>query len=384
MKKTLLPVWQAPQIFSVKTEADYAAIEDLCSSGRVKQFFDSTELAVKELYDIFYPEQKDLPNNQKTNCDNFANKYSWPKGDFVFYAHSGTLVRFLGKSELRALRTSRNRNLITSQEQDRLYNSTIFVAGMSVGSNIVESLVMSGIGGHLAIADMDVIEPSNLNRIRAPYLHVGMNKCDSVAIRMNEIDPYLHFDLYKNGVDMQNIRQIIEELKPDIIVDEVDQIQIKIAMRRLAKSMGIPVVSAADDGDNALLDIERYDIDKNLQIFNGLVPEEVIQRLDGSVKIPRQQLGLLIGKYFVGSKNIPLRMFESLGEVGKTLPSWPQLGSAAAQSGLAVAYACKKILLNQNIKSGRLVIGCDTVLFDDKNDSEKLKVYQKRLDESKI
>ncbi|MGD8373377.1 MAG: ThiF family adenylyltransferase [Candidatus Woesebacteria bacterium] len=384
LKTSLVPFWQSPKILSVKTEDDFAEVQKLYDSGQVRQFFDSAELAINELYDISYPEQKDLPKSQKTNYDNFAKKYLWPKGDFVFYQHNGLLVRFLGCEELRALRTSRNRNLITRQEQDKLYRSKIFVAGMSVGSNIVESLVTSGVGGCLALADMDIIEPSNLNRIRVPYWHVGMHKCDSVAIRMNEIDPYLHFDLHKKGIDMQNIRQIIEESKPDIIVDEVDQIQVKIALRRLAKQKRIAVVSAADDGDDALLDIERYDTDADLPIFNGLVPEDVVRGLEDANDMPRQQLGLLIGKYFVGSKNIPLRMFESLGEVGKTLPSWPQLGSAATQSGLAVAYACRKILLNQPIKAGRSVIGCDAALFSDKSDSKKLKIYQDQLDKFKF
>lgn len=378
---TKIPTWQPPQIFEVNDEKSFKPVQRLYDNGAVKQFFDPTKHALGELYDLAYPDQKDLPLDQKSNWQDFIKKYDWPKGNFVFYPWNGVLVRFLDVKNLRALRTSRNRNLITDDEQQILYDSTIFVAGLSVGSNIVEALVSTGIGSKFAVADMDIIEPSNLNRIRAPYTHVGVHKCDSVAIRMNEIDPYLQFDLYRNGITLKNVKDVIDQIKPTIIVDEIDQIQLKIALRRLAKQRKIPVVSAADDGDSALIDIERYDLNADTKIFNGQIPDDVLHKLEFATDIPRQQLGMIIGKYFVGSRNIPLRMFESLGEVGKTLPSWPQLGSAATQSGLAVAYACRKILLSQPIKSGRSIVGVDQIfdMLDIKNQT-KLDRSRRQLD----
>jgi hypothetical protein len=218
---------------------------------------------------------------------------------------------------------------------------------------------------------MDIIEPSNLNRIRAPYHDVGAHKADAIAMRMSQIDPYLNFEMYRDGIDEKSLLDILDNHKPDIIVDEMDQLRLKIKVRREAQKRGIAVLSAADDGDSALLDIERYDLDSDYTPYHGLIPAEVLDYLETATGIPRQALGMLIGKYFVGSKNIPLRMFKSLAEVSKTLPSWPQLGGAATQAGIAIAYAARRIILGQSLKAGRYVIGPDQVLDADAEDPER-------------
>jgi hypothetical protein len=375
--------WTQPQLFEVTTEADLAPVQKLIDADKVVRFFDSMELAADELYDIDYPHEKDVPKEQKSAYKEFVAEHAWPKGTFAYFPWDRTLVRMPAKAELRALRTSRNRNLIMADEQKKLYGTTIFVAGLSVGSNIVEALVSMGIGGKFIVADMDIIEPSNLNRIRAPYHDVGAHKADAIAMRMSQIDPYLEFEMYRDGVDEQSLLEILDKHKPDIIVDEMDQIQLKIKMRREAQKRGIAVLSAADDGDSALLDIERYDLEPDYTPYHGLIPADVLNYLETATGIPRQALGVLIGKYFVGSKNIPLRMFKSLAEVSKTLPSWPQLGGAATQSGIAIAYASRRIILGQSLKAGRYVIGPDQVLDSDVHDpdhKDELEAFQKQLD----
>lgn len=376
-------IWTPPLLFEVNDEVGLAPVQRLIDAGKVNRFFDSTELAADELYDIRYPHEKDMPKDQKSAHKEFAAEYAWPRGVFVYFPWDRTLVRFPSRENLRALRTSRNRNLITADEQKKLYGATIFVAGLSVGSNIVEALVSMGIGGRFVVADMDIIEPSNLNRIRAPYHDVGVHKADAIAMRMSQIDPYLEFELYRDGVDEASLLEILGKHRPDIIIDEMDQVQLKIKMRREAQKRGIAVLSAADDGDSALLDIERYDLEPNYTPYHGLIPADVLGYLETATGIPRQALGVLIGKYFVGSKNIPLRMFKSLAEVSKSLPSWPQLGGAATQAGVAIAYASRRIMLGQSLKAGRYIIGPDQVLDSDANDPDhkaELEAFQKQLD----
>lgn len=381
-KEQAVKKWQLPQLLDPKDKTSYRAIETLMSNKRTR-FIDPMQYAIGELYDIAYPAEKDLPVAQKSAYERFSESYEWPHGVFVFFPWSDTLVRFPEKEDLRALRTSRNRNLITRDEQSTLYGATVFVAGLSVGSNIVEALVSMGIGSKFILADMDVIEPTNLNRIRAPYQDVGVHKADSIAMRMNEIDPYLEFELLRDGVTEKNLVKMLDEYRPSVIVDEMDQVKLKITLRREAKKRGIAVVSAADDGDSALVDIERYDVDSNYPLFHGLIPEDVLARLESDAAIPRQQLGVLIGKYFVGSEHIPLRMFQSLQEVGKTLPSWPQLGGAATQSGLVIAYAVRQIILGLPLKQGRFVVGPDQVLSPEHEDPGylvQLQQFKQQLD----
>lgn len=342
---------------------------------------DDIDLYIGELFDIEYPSKKDIKS--KSELDDFKLKLtaddvdSW--GAWVYLPWLNLCQHIPLKDDLRRLRTSRNRNLISAQEQLLLYSKTIFIAGMSVGSNVVEAMVSQGIGGKFVLADMDIIEPSNLNRIRSPLHHVGLHKIEAISRKVWEMDPYIDIIACNEGVNPDVVNQVLTENQIDIIVDEMDSLSMKVLLREVAKERSLPVVMAADDGDDALVDIERYDIHENLALFNGLIPEAVIDRIKQG-PLPRKELGLMIGKYFVGPEHIPLRMFESLMEIGKTLPSWPQLGGAAALSGISIAYVSKKILIGEPVREGRILISLDeklSPLNDDKKYQEKLQEYRK-------
>ena len=112
-----------------------------------------------------------------------------------------------------------------------------------------------------------------------------------------------------------------------------------------------------------------------------MIPEDVLHHIKYD-DIPRPELGIIIGRHFVGSDHIPLRMYESLMEVGKSLPSWPQLGGAAALSGLVLAYVSKKIILGYPIKNGRTLISIDEKFSLEKLDpsqEEKLAQFKAKM-----
>lgn len=337
---------------------------------------DRVDLAIGELFDIEYPAKKDSKSKEEVQAfgkkitdDNLAE---W--GEWVYYPWINKAVHFPPVQQLRALRTSRNRNLVTEDEQVKLYGATLLIVGLSVGSNIVEALVSQGIGGKLLLVDMDIIEPSNLNRIRAPYYHVGLSKVEAISRKIWEIDPYLEIEQFDEGLTEQNLTEILGSGIVDVAIDEMDDLRMKVALREVARKYHVPIVMAADDGDNSLLEVERYDLRSDLEPFSGRIPLPILERIKAG-GLSRAELGATIGRYFVGPEYIPLRMYESLGEVGKTLPSWPQLGSAAALSGLVVAYATKKILLGQKLKEGRTLMSFDMAL-----DLEQLgKTHQEKL-----
>lgn len=328
---------------------------------------DQINLAVEELFDIAYPAKKDSKTQAEVaeyRDSLFSDAAGW--GEWFYYPWLNKLVHFPPQAELRALRTSRNRNLISAEEQSKLYEACVFIIGMSVGSNIVESLVAHGIGSKLILVDMDIIEPSNLNRIRSPYHHIGLHKVEAISRKVWEIDPFIEIVGLLDGLNQTNLSQTLEAHEVDVIVDEMDDLAMKIILREAAKSKKLPVVMAADDGDDALIDIERFDLKPDSPLFAGRISVDVLERIKGG-DIPRAELGVMIGKYFVGAENIPLRMYQSLMEVGKTLPSWPQLGGAAALSGLAIAYAIRKILLGEKLQDGRVLVS-----IDEKLDLERL------------
>lgn len=352
--------WKRPLIFNLSNQEDVAALEELKAGNKISYLSDEMGEALEELYHIENPSQIDSMDQKvyETYLQKFGNGDTDMYGSWIFFPWDGTLVHFPAQEDLRRLRGSRNRNLITEDErQDLVNNKTILVLGLSVGSNVIDSLLMQGVGSKYILVDMDHLGPTNLNRIRASYHQVGIHKVDLVAKKISQLDPYLEQVHYKNGIDETNLEEILKNHKPDIIVDEMDSLRMKIIIRQKAQELGIPVLMATDDGDDILLDIERYDQVSQLPILHGILPEQVIEDILENKQMNRSQAGAIIGKYFVNLENVPVRMIESLLEVGKTLPSWPQLGGAAVLSGLYVAYAAKKILLGQPINSGRFLMG---------------------------
>jgi hypothetical protein len=342
---------------------------------------DRIDLAVDELFDIAYPAKKDSKTEQEVaeyKKSLFTEAGEW--GQWFYYPWLNKLVHFPPKAELRALRTSRNRNLINTDEQAKLYDAVILIIGMSVGSSVVEALVGQGIGGKLILVDMDSLEPSNLNRIRSPYHHIGLHKVEAISRKVWEIDPYIEIADEHNGLNEENLDRLLNN-SVDVVVDEMDDLKMKIILREAAKKARLPVVMAADDGDGALIDIERYDQKPETPIFMGQVPQDVLERIKAG-SLPRAELGKMIGQYFVGVDNIPARMFESLAEVGKTLPSWPQLGGAAALAGVSLAYAIRRILLGEPLREGRTLISLEEKLdadYGSQEHREKLHEHQQKM-----
>jgi len=121
-------------------EGDYSA-GDLkrLTNYPIWQKVDVFELHLKELFAInnarfmFRHDFAKLRDNfvKKRLADN--NK----SGNWIYYPWNGILTHQVTASELYWLRTNRNRNLITTVEQQRLSKAVIGVVGLSIGSSFV-------------------------------------------------------------------------------------------------------------------------------------------------------------------------------------------------------------------------------------------------------
>ena len=87
-------------------------------------------------------------------------------GVWVYYPWSRRLVHLLDEDEFIEVRTNRNQYKITRQERDTLATKKIGIIGLSVGQSIALTLSMERGFGELRLADFDLLELSNLNRIR--------------------------------------------------------------------------------------------------------------------------------------------------------------------------------------------------------------------------
>jgi hypothetical protein len=152
-------------------------------------------------------------------------------GSWIYYPWSGRLVHLLPAAEFRELRSDRNRDKITREEQQRLRQSIIGVIGLSVGQASAVTLALEGIGGQFRIADFDTLALSNLNRLRAGVHDLGVNKAVLAARQMFEVDPYLQIEIFPEGLNEGNLSAFLGEdpTKLSVLVEECDDFFIKVA-----------------------------------------------------------------------------------------------------------------------------------------------------------
>lgn len=296
-----------------------------------------------------------------TNYIKKINKHTplLKQGRWVYFPWLNTVTHILEEKAFYAVRTARNRNLITKEEQDRFYNAVIGIAGLSVGNSVALAIVLQGGARHIRLADHDKLALSNTNRIRAGVDSLGLSKVEITARQIYVLNPYAKIDLFPEGMTENNVIQFFEgPPKLDIVIDEMDNLAMKCLLREHAKRLRLPVLMAADNGDNGVLDIERYDQDALLPFFHGRMGNVSYKKLR---TLDKFETGKLILKH-IGPRNVPQRMKRSLKEMGKTLVSWPQLGGAALLNGSAVAYCARKILCHQPIENNRAFISLDEKL----------------------
>lgn len=256
------------------------------------------------------------------------------------------------------LTSNRNRNLISDKEQKKLEQSTVGFFGLSVGSHAAITWILESRAKAIKIIDPDVVGATNLNRLRLPWSSIGTMKTDVTEQIIKDIHPFCSVYAYSSVSD--DMYNTVFESSPVIcaVVDEIDDIKGKILLRQFAKKCKIPLLSATDVGDNVLLDIERYDVDTDVQPFLGRVKNINAIHPEELNLIERVSLILQI----VGLEHSSLAMLESLQAIGKSIETWPQLAATSTIAGGVVTTALKKILLGEHVVSGRYVISMDTLL----------------------
>ena len=352
-----------PVIFDLSQGKDRIHFEALLKKGAIKQISDDYEEQQRELFGIKNPSRVYAPGFEEAFQEHYrslsAAKPLSEDGRWAYFPWRYLATHILPEEEYRLVRTARNQNLITREEQEKFYNATIGIGGLSVGSSVAFAIALGGGGKRMKLADMDRLALSNTNRVLAGADRLGMLKVEMAARTIYEINPYAELELHPEGLSPENIEQFFDGL--DIVIDELDNLAVKYLIREQAKKRRIAVVMAADNGDNAVVDIERYAIDPQPKFFHGRMGEVSYEMLKGLDKFG---IGKMITKH-VGPENVTERMQQSLTQMGKTIVSWPQLGGAALVNGAAVAYCVRKILNGQPLEANRALVSLDEKLVPD-------------------
>jgi hypothetical protein len=280
-------------------------------------------------------------------------------GVWVYYPWNQRMVHLLDEEEFIEVRTNRNRNKITTEEQRTLKTKKIGIVGLSVGQSIALTIAMERTCGELRLADFDTAELSNLNRIRTGVHNLGLNKTVIAAREILEIDPFLNVKIFSDGLNEGNIDEFfLGGDKLDLFIEVCDGLDLKITSRFKARDFQIPVVM--DTNDRGMLDVERFDLEPDRPIFHGLADglnPDSIKNLTNEEKIP------YILK-MIGADTMSSRLKSSMLEVKKSINTWPQLASSVTLGGAATTDVCRRILLDQFHDSGRYYVDLDEIIRD--------------------
>lgn len=240
--------------------------------------------------------------------------------------------------------------------RQRLEGAVVGFAGISVGSNILEGWLREARPKYAKIADPDWVEVTNLNRgermslrhvvgsraerfdIKNPYDSPRVAKAEYCAYEQNLVDPFLQFSLYKEGISRANIDRFLlgdggREPRIDVLVEEMDDFDLKVLVRERCRVHGIDVLMLSDFGNQAHVLWNPYRTQPDAPLGYGVSDEVLLGALEAARKGDRSKvfefIGALCGADFAADQF--KAWVEGRGE--QPTSSLPQVGATAMASG---------------------------------------------------
>ncbi len=147
-------------------------------------------------------------------------------------------------------RFSRTALMLGGEAVQRLQESRVLLIGLGgVGGYACEALARAGVGT-LWLVDHDIVSESNINRqILADSTTVGRPKVEVAAERVARIHPGAHVVARQQFLEEVDLPHLLEEAKPQYIIDAIDTVTSKVALIRQATRQGVPIVSCMGTGN---------------------------------------------------------------------------------------------------------------------------------------
>lgn len=285
------------------------------------------------------------------------NQPALTSGKWIYFPWNNHVYHIVNQPEYYALRTTRNKILISDANQAKLHNKTVSIAGLSVGKIILSSLVRYGIGSKFKLADNDHFELSNANRTLYDLTNYQQSKLTVASQHAYQIDPYIQIKPYQDGVTENNIDSFVKG--SDLIIDAFDNFKIKLLLRKRAKKYKLPVVSGVDMEKGILIIVERYDTEPELDhslLLNNLDPSTIQKPNVSKEEITNFFIDM------IGEELHSATMLKSVRSVGNKLTSYPQLIIASQLLASTTTLMAEKILLKKKFKSFRSHIDLPKIL----------------------
>lgn len=355
----------SPKLMRLSQIEDRQELTKLLLNNPQISVFDSIESQLFDLIKLKNPKRKFKHEDANQLIkDWLGNTSIYEYGVWVYYPWSSKLVHLLDENEFVEVRTIRNRYKLTEAEQKELLSKRIGIIGLSVGQSIGLTLAMERSCGELRIADFDKLELSNMNRLKSQVSNIGLSKTMILAREIAEIDPFIKIKIFKDGINEANLNSfILDGGKLDLIIEECDSLEIKIATRIEARKNRVPVIM--DTSDRGLIDLERYDIAENYPLLHGLIDESKSSEFYSSLTTSEDKLPYILP--ILGVDSLSTRLAASGLQVGETITTWPQLASDIAIGSGITTLLSRKILLGEQITSFRKWVDVESNFLGDKD-----------------
>lgn len=337
---------QAPTILLSEDGAHSEKLNGMRS--KALREIDLLDEMLMELMLVRSPELKKTPEVMEKNFENFRNDYFGnldgdKVGSWVLYGN-GTLLHILLPEEHYELRTSRNIGLLTEDEQKIFSQAHVAVGGLSVGGLCATTLAMEGVKSFY-LTDFDKLATSNLNRIQSSLSYVGVDKTDIVAEKILDIDPFCTVERDTRGFVPESVSAMFNTEKlPNVVIDAMDSMEAKIAIREECRKHRIPLVWMIDMGDGIVqVGTERYDINPDYPAFHGSLSNKEMQ-LERSLDYLESCFSIF------NNERLPFRMAQSFMDACNNEGAGiSQLAGTVSIAAGAISKVVRKILLGQTV-----------------------------------
>jgi hypothetical protein len=203
-------------------------------------------------------------------------------GSYVYDHLAGNLYLIAPERWHRIALVASNSKLMTDPEgllswvdlRKRLEGAVLGFAGASVGGNLLEGWLREARPKCVKLADPDRVELTNFNRaervslrhlvqsrsrrhdLRDSRQNPRVSKAEYLAYEQQLVDPYLDVHVYKEGLTPENMNQFLlgdggAEPAIDILVEEMDNLVLKVEARKRAREHRIDVLMVSDFGNMA-------------------------------------------------------------------------------------------------------------------------------------
>lgn len=286
-------------------------------------------------------------------------------GVWAYYPRPCHLVRFSDPFWHRLALVIRNSMLLRDPEmrlawhelRARMEVAVVACAGCSVGGAILHAIARDIRPLHVKAADCKTFHLTNANRVTLGYDDFCRNKAIVIAEQLHRIDPFLAVSAYAEGVHEENLRDFLagnpdrKEPSASVLVEEIDDIEMKIRFREAARELGIPVVMATDIGSAVQLDVRRFDRSRNLPLIFGITDEELYAVLDRFLNEKTREAWYEFFIAVVGRGALIAEEFRRiiLKEDQPLFGGAPQLGSTTMAAGGIAAEAIARLVLGYTL-----------------------------------